>query len=58
MTYALPLTRRQERGLDHIARCPSCGAWTYWTDIAAYVTAELDPTHCHHGTNTETETAA
>lgn len=58
MKTPTPLNRYRQRGLDSIARCPSCGAWTYWPDIAAYVIAELDPTHCHHGTNTESRTAA
>lgn len=49
MTYALPLTRRQERALDKIERCPSCGAWVMWPSIAHYLEAELDPEYCHHG---------
>ena len=51
-TYALPLTRRQERALDKIERCPSCGAWAYWRTISHYLEAELDPEYCHHGHDT------
>ena len=48
MSEAIPLTPRQARALDHIARCPSCGAWTYWRTIRHAIEAELDPGYCHH----------
>lgn len=35
---------------DQIARCPSCGQWTYWEDITQTITAELNPNICHHVT--------
>ena len=51
MSEAIPLTPRQTRALDHIARCPSCGQWAYWPRIEHYLQAELDPSHCHHHTH-------
>ena len=51
MSEAIPLTRRQERALDKIERCPSCGAWVMWPSIAHYLEAELDPEYCHHDTH-------
>ena len=52
MAEAIPLTPRQARALDHIARCPSCGQWAFWSTGSHWLEAELDPTHCHHGDET------
>lgn len=48
MAEAIPLTPRQARALDHIARCPSCGQWAFWRTGAHWLEAELDPSDCHH----------
>ena len=48
MTEAIPLTPRQARALEHIARCPSCGQWAYWPTGSDWLAAELDPSACHH----------
>lgn len=50
MAEAIPLTPRQTRALEHIARCPSCGQWAYWPTGGDWLTAELDPSACHHDT--------
>lgn len=54
MSEAIPLTSRQTRALDRIARCPSCGAWVMWRDGADWLTAELDPSACHHEIRNDT----
>ena len=41
-----------------IARCPSCGAWVSWPDIATWLTANLDPSTCHHPTHHQQGEAA
>ena len=43
MSEPIPLTSRQTRALDRIARCPSCGAWVMWANGGDWLTAELDP---------------
>lgn len=48
MSEAIPLTPRQTRALDRIARCPSCGAWVMWANGSDWLAAELDPSACHH----------
>lgn len=50
MAEAIPLTPRQTRALEHIARCPSCGQWAYWPTGGDWLAAELDPSACHHDT--------
>lgn len=50
MSEPIPLTSRQTRALDRIARCPSCGAWVMWRDGGDWLAAELDPSACHHDT--------
>ena len=48
MAEPIPLTSRQTRALDRIARCPSCGAWVMWANGGDWLAAELDPSACHH----------
>lgn len=48
MSEPIPLTSRQTRALDRIARCPSCGAWVMWANGGDWLAAELDPSACHH----------
>ena len=48
MSEPIPLTSRQTRALDRIARCPSCGAWVMWANGGDWLDAEMHPEDCHH----------
>ena len=52
------LSRAQRIALEHIERCPSCGAWVHWPTVAALIAAELEPHACQHTNHAHMETAA